>query len=86
METILLILKAIPALKDAVERFIKYYIEVEYQGMKTANREGIKYAIEKHDQRKIEEAINSSKAGIPSGHSGSTFHDELPGVGMSDKG
>lgn len=81
MGTLILILKAIPALKDAVDRFIAFYIKQEYLQMKEANRKGIREAIDNDDQRKLEEAINSTKAGLPSGVPGSTFHDSLPNTG-----
>jgi hypothetical protein len=70
METILIILKAIPALKDAVDRFIAFYVQQEYLAMKKANQDGIKKAIEQHDQRSLEAAIGSTKAGEVSNRPG----------------
>lgn len=79
-QTILIILKAIPALKSLVDTFISWYVQTEIKGFKEDVRAGIRAAVHDHDQRDIEKAIGSTGAGEPSGIAGTEIRDSLPGV------
>lgn len=74
------IIKAVPAVKAIVDRFIVWYVEREIKAMKREHAEAITVAILKHDQRPLEEIIGSSLAGKPSGIPGTQIVDTLPGV------
>lgn len=78
MQILIIILKALPALKALVDRFFALYAQQEYRSFQKAVQEGIRKAVDEHDQRDLEKAIGSPKAGLPSGVPGSTFHDSLP--------
>lgn len=77
---ILAVIKAIPALRDLVERFVEFYLLNQWAEMQSERREGLKKAIESHDQRDLERAVNNPHAGEPSGNHGTTVRDHLPGV------
>lgn len=73
---ILAIFKAFPILDKWFEQF-KEAKEIE---AKKRNRESVEESAQTGDQRPIEDAMNSSKTGKPSGIPGSEIKDKLPGV------
>lgn len=78
---ILAIIKAIPALEKWYEDFTAFYIKQRIESMKKENVEAIKFALKENDQRKIEQAIGSNKAGELSGVPHTEIRENLPGVG-----
>jgi hypothetical protein len=78
METILIILKALPALKALVDKFFALYAQAEWASFDKDIQKGIRKAIDEHDQRELEKSIGSPTAGLPSGVPNSSFHDSLP--------
>ena len=77
---LLAIFKAIPALEKWFQDLSALYIASRIESMKQENREAIKKAIEAQDQRDLERAIGSPKAGEHSGLPGTEIRDSLPGV------
>lgn len=77
---ILGVLKAIPPLKDLFDRFLVFYAERQIANMKKENVEAIRKAMDEQDQREIEKAMGSSKAGEPTGVPGSRIVDSVHGV------
>jgi hypothetical protein len=73
-------IKAVPVIKELVDRFITFYIEREIASMKKENAEAVTIAVLKHDQRPIEHALGSPNAGKPSGIPGVQIRDRIPGV------
>jgi hypothetical protein len=80
LAALLAIFKAVPMIKSAFEDLISLYVNSQISSMKRENRDAIKKAIEKQDQRDLENIIGSPHAGKPSGHEGTTIVDTLPGV------
>lgn len=80
LRTILAIFQAIPKLKDLFEALVAEYVAAQIQSMKTEQRAAIKKAIDEQDQRDLEKAIKSPRAGAPSGIAGAVIVDDLPGV------
>jgi len=79
--TLTAIFTAIPVLKSWWDQIVALYVAQQYAAMLEGDRAAISQAVQTHDQRPIETAINSSKAGIPSGVSEPTQRrDTLPGV------
>ncbi len=79
---LLTIFKAIPALKSAWDGLVSLYIEHEIASIRKERREAIRKAINEQDQRDIEKAIGSDKAGKESGIPGTVIVDDgdLPDV------
>ena len=73
--TILAVLKAIPILHEWFKSFVKWYSEKERQWFYESVAKGVVDAIEKRDQRDLEKAVGSPKAGKPSGHEGVEFEN-----------
>jgi len=69
------IIKAIPVIDQAVRSLLKFYAEQEKQWFYQEITKSMLDAVG-GDQRKLEEAINSSRAGKPSGHSGTRWRDQ----------
>lgn len=70
--------KAIPALKDILDRFIAFYVQRELENFKKENAEAIRKAIHEKDQRDIEKALGSKLKGQPTGLG--EIVDSLPNV------
>jgi hypothetical protein len=81
-------LAAIPAMKEAFDQFVSWYVRQKIEAMRKEDREAIKEAVLEHDQRRLEHAIGNPNAGEPSGIPGTIIVDDLPGVRKSkwDKG
>jgi hypothetical protein len=83
MTLILSLLKALavatPALIKLSEAFVAWYIEQRWKSMERGLSDAIRKAIDKHDQRDIEEAIGSPTAGEPSGIPGTIIVDKPHG-------
>lgn len=79
MAEIIAILKVIPALIDLFDKLAALYVSHRIGQMNKAVEDGIRVAITNQDQRKLEEAIGAD-AGQPSGITGTTERDSLPGV------
>ena len=79
-QTIIAIIKAIPAIKSFWDELVSMYIAQEIEQMKAENKVAIKEAIYENDQRDLEKAIGSGKAGEASGVPDIVVVDELPGV------
>ena len=74
-------IKVIPGIVRLVESFVEWYVQTQIDSMKAEHREGIKKAIQDHDQRELEKAIGSPIAGEHSGIPGTVIVDgPLPGV------
>lgn len=69
------VLKAIPVLDKAARAFFIYYSELEKDWTYAAIAKANVTAIESGDQRELEKAIGSPKAGKPSGHDGVEYGD-----------
>lgn len=81
MSLILAVLKAfavIPALKELWDEFVAWYVELCISKMSEQHRTAIRTALERYDQRPIEEAIGNPGAGEPSGVPGSIITDKPP--------
>lgn len=72
------LIQAIPALKSLVDQFVTLYVSQVIQGMRAENIQAIRDALDKHDQRGLENAIGSPLAGKPSGDAGSVIVDAPP--------
>lgn len=68
------LIKTIPILDKAIRSLIIYYAALEKKWFYDAVTKGMLDAVG-GDQRKLEEAINSDRAGKPSGHSGTRWRD-----------
>lgn len=77
---LLAVFKAIPIFEKWFEQLSALYVASRIESMKQENREVIKKAIELQDQRELERAIGSPKAGERSGVPGTEVRDTLPGV------
>ena len=73
---------SIKALRKAIEAFIVYWTKLNIDRMREENRLALRKALDEKDQRDLEKALGSPKAGLPSGNEGSIILDpnELPGV------
>lgn len=67
------IVKAIPVLDKAIRELFKLYAEKEKEWAYEAISKGILKAITEKDQRDLEAAIGSPRAGKPSGDASSEF-------------
>jgi len=87
-EVIFAVIKAVPAIKSLWDQAVAYYIQVSIEKMREEDVKAIKEAIEKKDQRKLEEQLFSKKGGELSGIAGTSIHDpgSLPNVMPPDKG
>lgn len=79
-QTVISFINAINALKSLVDSFVSFYISMQIDQMKEENRLAIRKAIDEQDQRDIEKALNSPRAGLPSGNAGAVIVSDLPGV------
>lgn len=79
-QAILSLLTTLPWLKQKVDEFIAWYVQIQIDSMKKDIQDGIRKAILDHDQRDLERAIGNSNAGEPSGIPGTSIVDDLPGV------
>lgn len=77
---LLSIAKAVPIVDKWIEQLSTLYFQTRIAEMKKENRDAIKTALEKQDQRDLERALGSTIAGEPSGTPGSEIIDKLPGV------
>lgn len=82
---ILAIIKAIPAIKGLVDEFIAFYVQQQIASMQKAVVDGIRKAVDGQDQRDLEKAIGSTKAGELSGIAGTSIVSDLPGVPNQSK-
>ena len=76
VQIILALAKAFPI----IDKWLDQAYNAKIEAMKKQNSEAIDTAFETDDQRPIEDAMNSSKTGKPSGVPGSEIVDSLPGV------
>ena len=74
------IFKAIPALKDLFDQFVVAYTKSQIENIKKDYLNAIKTAINDRDQRDIEKALGSPRAGLPSGNTGAQIVDHVIGV------
>lgn len=74
------VLKAIPPLKDLLDRFLRFYHEQEVQRLRDANVEAIHQARDDQDQRGIERALGNPNAGEPVDLAGSVIVSHVTGV------
>ena len=79
-QVILAVLNAVPALKEAFDKFVAFYVATQIEAMKEAHRAAIKLAAEKQDQTELEKTIGFQNAGKISGIPGTVVRDSLPGV------
>lgn len=71
-------MKAVPAVRKWWEELtIAYYAYQDHQ-IEKATRDGIKKALESHDQRDLEKAMGSTKAGELSGNPNTTIRPSRP--------
>jgi hypothetical protein len=78
----LAVFKAVPILKEVWDQLIALYISREIAAMKQENKDAIRKAMDEHDQRDIEKALGSKRAGEHSGSTDTVVVDSLPNVGM----
>jgi hypothetical protein len=74
------IFKMVPALKDLFDQFIVAYTKHQIETIDAAYLAAIKKAINDKDQRDIEKALGSPRAGEQSGIGGTEIRKDLPGV------
>lgn len=77
---ILGIVKAIPIVDSWFQQFFVYYFNSQIDKMKEENRLAIAKVINEKDQRDLEKALGSKKAGEASGDPDAVIVDSLPGV------
>lgn len=82
---ILAILKAIPALKSLFDQFAAWYTQKEIENINKEYLNAIAKAISAKDQRDLEKAVGSPRAGEQSGLGGTEIRDSIPGVTNSVK-
>lgn len=75
IEAILAILKALPILDAWFQKLSAAYVQSQIASMEKENVDAIRTAIEKHDQRPLEKAIDSPTAGQVSGDAGAVVVD-----------
>lgn len=80
LEVLLAVLRVIPILKDWFDELVSLYIQSQLESMRQENRDAIKHAFEKQDQRPIEKVIGNPNAGEPSNLPGSERRDSLPNL------
>lgn len=80
LQTILALLKLFPTLKKLWDQLVSEYVAAEIAKMKAEQKAAIKKAVNEQDQRDIENAIHSPRAGEVSGVPGTELVDDLPGV------
>lgn len=77
---ILAVIKAIPIIDKWFQKLVALYVNAEIDRMDKENRDAVKTAIEKFDQRELEKAIGNPNAGGASGIPGTITVPALPGV------
>ncbi len=77
---ILGIIKALPILDKWVERFVVFYVNMRIENMRDENFKALREAMERHDQIRLEKAMQNPNAGKPSGDAGTSIVDSIPGV------
>ena len=75
---LLAIFKAVPQLKDLFDKLMVAYLSYQENKIKEEIKDGIKKAIEQHDQRDLEKAMGSTKAGELSGNPNTTIRPSRP--------
>lgn len=80
LKAIIAIIVAIPTIKGWFDALVKMYVESQIAAWRAEDRAAIRKAIEEQDQRDIEKALGSGKAGEPSGIPGTEIRETLPGV------
>lgn len=71
---------AFPQLTEWFDRLAAVWVASRISSMKKEQADGIRTAINEHDQRELERAIGNPSAGEQSGVPGSEIRDTLPGV------
>lgn len=74
------LINVLKMLLDGVKTVWGLFKQWQYQKAKDENKAAIEDSAKMGDQRPIEEAIGSGKAGKPSGIEGTEIRDSLPGV------
>lgn len=80
--SLLYIIKLIPALKSAWDSFISWYVKKEIDKMKEDDKKALRKAVDEQDQRDLERQMFSIEPGAKSNLPGTTIRTELPNVGM----
>jgi hypothetical protein len=80
LSLLLAIFKAIPALKSLFDELVVAYTQSQIDNIKKEYLYAIQIAISQKDQRDIEKALGSPRAGEASGIPGAQVVDHLPGV------
>jgi hypothetical protein len=78
MGTFISILKAIPIVDKWFQALMVAYSKAMVGRWEKANAEGLRKALNEHDQIDLEKAIGSSTAGLPSGDAGAVIVDAPP--------
>ena len=85
LSAIVAIINLIPQLKAGFEALMAYYVQTQIASIKKEYSDAIRKAIDEHDQRDLERAIGSPRAGLPSGLNGTHIVDSIPGVPAEPK-
>lgn len=80
---ILAVCRAIPIVNSWMSELMAAYVQHQIAAMKAANVAAIRKALMEQDQRDIEKAIGSPRAGEKSGDPNTEIRKDLPGVGPS---
>lgn len=80
LTTILAVAKAVPVIDQWLQKLIVAYANSRIDAMAKADRDSIKTALNQQDQRDLEKALGSLKAGEASNINGTVIVTTLPGV------
>lgn len=80
LEGIIAFIKAIPIVDKWVQQFIAFYVNSQIDKMAQENRDAIKKAVERFDQRDLERAIGNPHAGGVAPVPDTVIVDHIDGV------
>lgn len=72
------IARAIPAVRDIVNRIFDEWHKSEIESWDKSKRDAYRKLLDEHDQRDLEKAIGNPKAGKPSGDEGAVIRPGKP--------
>ena len=78
LNAIIKVFAAVPTLNTWFQELVKLYVQIQGAAMSKENRDAVRKALDEHDQRDMEKAVNSPTAGKISGDPGTVVVDAPP--------